>query len=756
MPSARALSSGRCSLALSKIFMRSAAEARLRSISQSWQQLTEIKSLPALREAVDKANPVTTELRSVCWKVFLLFKSLDQSEWKTTLSESRSTYDALRAHFLRAIHNPDEFDTGPDPLSETEEDISLNIEKSPWVALRKDEALRTEIFQDVERCMPENSYFREPGTQKMLVDILFIYCKLNPDVGYRQGMHEVLAPILWSIERDAVDQRTMSYELSSHDDLILCLLDSKQIENDTFTLFAIIMQTAKSFYDPGPANPSNSLSTTANETAMLLRAKKIFDGDLATVDPELHDHLQQLDIVPQIYLMRWIRLLFGREFPFDQVLSIWDLLFAEDPQLELVDYISVAMLLRIRWELIEADTNMAFTLLLRYPAPAESATIFVQDALKLRDNPTSAIAHDIVFERTKRSMNISTFIMPPPRSPSTRPRSPAKTPARFVTHPGSLEAMLQSAAKDVYSRSRKIGLNKAVRNAVGEVRKNMQDLQTSLTNPRSSSEIRAELPENQSSMQLIARVSVLEERNRELAKMLQSSVTELWECQAHRAENTKDGDKDKASLEALSSAIAKVQFVQIYLDDTSIPLPTSDAEVISSPPSGPPAQRSQLPVEDKIVPAGPVMSQTLPNSSTTIVTPPVSGLAPIPLSPKDKPLSTTPKDKPSPASPPPRTRPSLASSNFSWMLSQDSQPSRTFALTTSPHSGPPEKRSHRANASLTGKGFLFGDEDDEGDVKDASKGRAGKHTKERNKGGTYDEDADEESIDLGALGGSVR
>lgn len=46
---------------------------------------------------------------------------------------------------------------------------------------------------------------------------------------------------------------------------------------------------------------------------------------------------------------RWIRLLFGREFPFDQLLILWDTIFAYDPTLELIDLVCVAMLLRIRW-----------------------------------------------------------------------------------------------------------------------------------------------------------------------------------------------------------------------------------------------------------------------------------------------------------------------------------------------------------------------------------------------------------------------
>ena len=47
---------------------------------------------------------------------------------------------------------------------------------------------------------------------------------------------------------------------------------------------------------------------------------------------------------------RWIRLLFGREFPLDKVLVLWDGIFAEDPALKIVDFVCVAMMLLIRDE----------------------------------------------------------------------------------------------------------------------------------------------------------------------------------------------------------------------------------------------------------------------------------------------------------------------------------------------------------------------------------------------------------------------
>lgn len=45
-----------------------------------------------------------------------------------------------------------------------------------------------------------------------------------------------------------------------------------------------------------------------------------------------------------------MRLLFGREFPFQDVLVMWDVLFSEGLRPELVEFVCVAMLLRIRWQ----------------------------------------------------------------------------------------------------------------------------------------------------------------------------------------------------------------------------------------------------------------------------------------------------------------------------------------------------------------------------------------------------------------------
>jgi TBC1 domain family protein 5 len=145
--------------------------------------------------------------------------------------------------------------------------------------------------------MQDNFFFREPSTQKKLLDILFVYSKLNPDTGYRQGMHELLAPILWVVDCDAVEPRSSRIgakdEEVENEGLMLEVLDPDFVEHDAFNLFCALMQTAKAFYEVGDSKTSPLVS----------RSRRIHEDLLAAVDPELERHLVSIEILPQIYLV---------------------------------------------------------------------------------------------------------------------------------------------------------------------------------------------------------------------------------------------------------------------------------------------------------------------------------------------------------------------------------------------------------------------------------------------------------------------
>lgn len=100
--------------------MRSLDSARL-----SWQALQKFKTLSDLKDAVriqdGRPTGLPSGLRSVCWKTFLLFGTIDTAAWPRMLSSSRSAYNALRTHFLSHIEHPDELGAANDPLSEDNE-----------------------------------------------------------------------------------------------------------------------------------------------------------------------------------------------------------------------------------------------------------------------------------------------------------------------------------------------------------------------------------------------------------------------------------------------------------------------------------------------------------------------------------------------------------------------------------------------------------------------------------------------------------
>jgi TBC1 domain family protein 5 len=237
--------------------------------------------------------------------------------------------------------------------------------------------------------------------------------------------------------------------------------------------------------------------------------------------------------------------------------------------------------------------------------------------------------------------------------------------------------------------------------------------------------------------------------------MLESAVGELWEHHRERNEeqstNT-DDKKGKEALEALSLAIAKVQFVQVYLEDSTIPLPVEEST----------EQAASTKVVESLV--SPELQPPMPPVRTSSA-PPVTVHPPTELNsaaPKDSIQASAPSTRPT--SPPipasqtrlqpsahlsPRSRPQLTSSNFSWMLGEDSASSNFASGTAHSTFSSDEKR------RMKGKGFLFGDDDqDEGSTKDGKRGSVSSKSGSKNTKAKHvpEMEIEEEVIDLDNMG----
>lgn len=117
-------------------------------------------------------------------------------------------------------------------------------------------------------------------------------------------MHELLAPILWVVDRDSVEKPPGSLINTTYKDdpLMLDLLDSKFVEHDSFTLFLAVMQTARIYYEHGETKSANG---QVDVIPIVNRCQYLHTEALMIIDHELAEHLQAVDVLPQIFLT-WV------------------------------------------------------------------------------------------------------------------------------------------------------------------------------------------------------------------------------------------------------------------------------------------------------------------------------------------------------------------------------------------------------------------------------------------------------------------
>lgn len=114
-------------------------------------------------------------------------------------------------------------------------------------------------------------------------------------------MHELLAPILWVIDRDSVERpaRDTSSSTAKEDGLMLDLLDTSFVEHDSFTLFLCVMQTARIYYEHGETKSANG---QVDVIPIVNRCQYLHQEALTIIDHELADHLHTAEVLPQIFL----------------------------------------------------------------------------------------------------------------------------------------------------------------------------------------------------------------------------------------------------------------------------------------------------------------------------------------------------------------------------------------------------------------------------------------------------------------------
>uniref|UniRef100_A0A674E5G8 TBC1 domain family member 5 n=1 Tax=Salmo trutta TaxID=8032 RepID=A0A674E5G8_SALTR len=371
------------------------SESTFLSYRKEWDDLfLNSNYLTRIRQAGINGRLRSSRFRSVCWKLYLEVLPEDKSQWINKTKELRSQYEKIKETH---ITNPRKAAGQQDLV--VNNPLSLD-EGSLWNKFFQDNELRGMIKQDVMRTFPEMRYFQEEDVRTKLTDILFCYARENEQLLYKQGMHELLAPIVFVLHCDHQAFQHAS-ETAHPSEEMMSLLNPMFQEHDAYAMFSQLMETAEPWFSSFQREGKEEMLTSmpfarpqdlGPSVAIVTKVNRIQDQLVKKHDVELHMHVNRLEIAPQIYGIRWVRLLFGREFPLQDLLVVWDALFADSITLDLVDYVFVAMLLYIRDALIASNFQTCLGLLMHYPPIGDIHTL-LRKALFLRDpknNPRPA------------------------------------------------------------------------------------------------------------------------------------------------------------------------------------------------------------------------------------------------------------------------------------------------------------------------------------------------------------------------------
>ncbi|KAJ0960330.1 hypothetical protein J5N97_001848 [Dioscorea zingiberensis] len=315
-----------------------------------------VVNLEALRRITGSGH-LDGVFRPQVWKLLLGYLPAERDAWEGELAANRSRYAELKKELLV---NPSEYCWKEDDISSSEQQVGLlcrheisngdhplnNGKASIWCRYFEDAEIVKQIDRDLQRTHPDIKFFTRDSAlgksnQEAMKDILFLFAKLNPAIGYVQGMNEVLAPLYFVCRTD------------------LNVQNASNVEADCFACFVRLMCDSVNHFCEQLDNSAMGIHGTLHHLSELLRAN----------DQELWQHLMILcKVNPQFYAFRWITLLLTQEFNFHSVIRLWDSLLSNPLGVqEMLLRVCCAMLVLVRDELLAGDFTSNLKLLQHYP-----------------------------------------------------------------------------------------------------------------------------------------------------------------------------------------------------------------------------------------------------------------------------------------------------------------------------------------------------------------------------------------------------
>ena len=380
-------------------------------------------------------------IRGMAWKIFMEVLPANDSieKWIEKLQYLREEYKILSDKMTKKQNF---FKKEEEIKKEKENENIINLNN---IKIRKNSLLTNPYHEeketkklinlDLNRTFQELELFHNEEIKNKLSRILFIWNNENPNLGYQQGMNDIVSiiflclyPYYFPNEKKLSIESIMKDKIKNSEILYLFFHDEEELESDLYICFNNIMKKGViSLYDFDFESKNKQIDYIKkillfkNEynfekeeelnSPLNLRCNMLIKEKLKKLDYELYNHFNKIGLDCTIFLQRWLKCIFNREFELKDVLIIWDAVIASPEiqkgyNLSKIDLIALSMILRIRNILILCDQNQCFMMLLQYPR-IESILELIIFSDKLKE----AIIDIIKGRRSLFLENVKNFII---------------------------------------------------------------------------------------------------------------------------------------------------------------------------------------------------------------------------------------------------------------------------------------------------------------------------------------------------------
>lgn len=195
------------------------------------------------------------------------------------------------------------------------DNIKLNQEELDVMNSRKKNILYQNYKEVYTKGRKKSEILKLETHSDVLERLLYIYAKINKDVGYIQGMNEIIAPIYYCYSLDKT-------------------CNKENIEADTFWSFSSLMEDIKKYF----------INVNDKQKGGICDKINLFELMVSKIHKDIFIKFRNNNIRIFHFAFRWINLFFSQQFILPDLIRIWDTIFCEDDRYDFVYYFGLAIL----------------------------------------------------------------------------------------------------------------------------------------------------------------------------------------------------------------------------------------------------------------------------------------------------------------------------------------------------------------------------------------------------------------------------